>query len=159
MRTIVATLSRKSSISESFVQKYPFPINSPLLQISEGPDCVADPFGPVPCRCFHRPRKRKRTNRESPRKNRENPGKIGEVPKRIRKDKKGYKRIKKGIKKKDKKRIKQRILKRIKKRPDRGAPTVEPPPRLAALAVCNEMISNLIQKIKVGISKCNGHRN
>ena len=32
------------------------------------PDCFADPFGNVPCRCFTRPRKTRRTDRENPRK-------------------------------------------------------------------------------------------
>ena len=51
----------------------------------EGPDCVADPFGNVPCRCFNRPRKRKGQIRKSPEKNRENTKNIGQVPKRTKK--------------------------------------------------------------------------
>ena len=34
--------------------------------LGKGADCVADPFGNVPRRCFHRQRKRQRTNRVSP---------------------------------------------------------------------------------------------
>ena len=37
----------------------------PLPILAKGPACVADPYGNAPCRCFNRPRKRKRTNREN----------------------------------------------------------------------------------------------
>ena len=35
------------------------------------PDCVADPFGNVPCECFWWAERKKRINQENPRKNRE----------------------------------------------------------------------------------------
>ena len=67
----------------------------------KGPDCVTDPFRNVPCRCSHRPRKKKRTNRDNPEKSgnpekiaREKPPKDRESPQKgPKKDKSGRMRL------------------------------------------------------------------
>ena len=71
----------------------------------KGPNCVADPFGDVPCRCFKRPRNRK--------------GQIGKIPAQWGKPGKKRESPKKDKKGKDKSRS--------------GKPPLNPPPRRPAL--------------------------
>ena len=77
---IICVIGRVMLLSASW-EKVNRGISKPggfLLFSGKDPDCVADPFGTVPRRCFiaqkdiDRPRKRKRTNREIP-------GKIGKL--------------------------------------------------------------------------------